>query len=87
MAAIKIVESLPEDIVDHPHLRDATELDLGDSNLVALPARIGELTNLETLSLHSCRRLVSLPEGISYSNSLRLIECCAMVVRLLHRVV
>ena len=30
MACIKGVQRLPEDIVEHPHLRDATELDLSN---------------------------------------------------------
>ena len=52
MAAIKMVETLPEDIVDHPHLRDATKLDLSHcTKLVALPERFGQLTNLTTLRL------------------------------------
>ena len=42
MACIKHVQRLPEDIVEHPHLRDATELDLSYSNLVALPEPFGE---------------------------------------------
>ena len=56
MAAIKRVKTLPEDIVDHPHLRDATELDLSGSNLVSLPDRFGEL-NLKELRLSRCKAL------------------------------
>ena len=63
MAAIKRVKTLPEDIVDHPHLRDATELDLSGSRLVTLPKRFGDLKNLKTLDLENCRALVSLPKG------------------------
>ena len=64
MACIKHVERLPEDIVEHPHLRDATELDLRFANLIALPERFGQLKSLVKLNLHSCERLLVLPEGI-----------------------
>ena len=63
MECIKRVKTLPEDIVDHPHLRDATELDLSGSRLVTLPKRFPELKNLQTLDLRNCQSLVSLPEG------------------------
>ena len=73
MTAIKMVKTLPEDIVDHPHLRDATKLDLREPmstpRLVTLPERFGELTNLKKLDLGGCE-LVSLPEGILYPKTL-----------------
>ena len=62
MAAIKHVQTLPEGIVEHPHLRDATELDLSGSNLVTLPERFGELKSLTSLDLTWCQKLVALPE-------------------------
>ena len=64
MACIKHVRRLPEDIVEHPHLRDATELDLSGSNLVALPERFGQLESLRELNLRMCANLKALPEGI-----------------------
>ena len=62
MACIKQVQYWPESIVEHPHLRDATELDLSGANLVALPERIGQLVNLQTLNLFNTP-IVTLPEG------------------------
>ena len=38
MQCIKQVKHLPESIVRHPHLKDATSLDLSDTNLESLPA-------------------------------------------------
>ena len=67
MACIKHVQRLPEDIVEHPHLRDATELDLSRSNLVALPERFGQLRSLVELDLWRCESLSELPAGISAS--------------------
>ena len=37
MAALKHVQYLPKNIVEHPHQRNATQLDLSEANLVALP--------------------------------------------------
>ena len=63
MACIKQVQYWPESIVEHPHLRDATELDLSHAKLVALPEGIGKLVNLETLDLYRCEKLEALPAG------------------------
>ena len=41
MDAIKRVQHLPSTICEHPHLRDATQLDLSGAKMVALPE--GEL--------------------------------------------
>ena len=38
MQCIKQVKHLPESIVQHPHLKDATSLDLSYANLESLPA-------------------------------------------------
>ena len=38
MQCIKQVKHLPESIVQHPHLKDATSLDLSGANLESLPA-------------------------------------------------
>ena len=38
MQCIKQVKHLPESIVQHPHLTDATSLDLSHANLESLPA-------------------------------------------------
>ena len=62
MACIKHVQRLPEDIVEHPHLRDATELDLRFANLIALPERFGQLKSIVTLNLQNTA-LEALPEG------------------------
>ena len=71
LAAIQHVKTLPEDIVEHPHLRDATELDLiMYANLVSLPKSIGHLKSLTKLNLSNCRSLVSLPESIGDLESL-----------------
>ena len=67
MACIKQMQHLPESIVEHPHLRDATELDLSQVKLVALPERFGQLVNLETLNLCGCRWLEALPAGLYLS--------------------
>ena len=56
MANIKKVQRLPEDIVEHPHLRDATELDLSFANLIVLPERFGEL-NLTEINFGDCTAL------------------------------
>jgi len=71
MECIKCVKRLPESIVDHPHLRDATELHFGGSNLVILPERFGELKNLQTLNLSGCENLVILPERFGGLTSLK----------------
>ena len=71
MAAIKRVKTLPEDIVDHPHLRDATELDLKDFQLVSLPERFGELKSLTSLNVRECQSLVSLSEGFGELRNLQ----------------
>ena len=63
MACIKQVQYWPESIVEHPHLRDATELDLSHAKLVALPERFEKLANLQKLSLYGCNNLLSLPAG------------------------
>ena len=63
MSCIKHVQRLPQDM-EHPHLRDATELDLSGSNLVSLPERFGQLRSLVTLNLKECWELLALPEGI-----------------------
>ena len=57
-----------------------TELDLSKLQMESLPEGFGQLTNLEKLDLYECMSLVSLPEGIPYSNSLRLIERSTIVV-------
>ena len=63
MACIKQVEHLPESIVEHPHLRDATELDLsGGARLVVLPEGFEKLTNLKSLNLCAIW-IATLPEG------------------------
>ena len=54
MACIKQVQYWPESIVEHPHLKDATDLDLSEGNLVALPERFGNLTALTSLDLQYC---------------------------------
>jgi len=64
MACMKQVKHLPESIVEHPHLRDATKLDLSGANLVALPKGISNLVNLKELNLYQCN-LQALPDGIS----------------------
>ena len=37
MDAVKMVQHLPSTICEHPHLRDATQLDLSRAEMVALP--------------------------------------------------
>ena len=84
MACIKHVQRLPEDIVEHPHLRDATELDLSYSNLVALPERFGDLPSLEDLDMGCCHALAknegtyAILSRISTLTKLSL-ACCDMV--------
>ena len=67
MACIKQVQYLPESIVEHPHLRDATELDLSQAKLVALPERIGQLVNLKTLNLSKCPAERTMPPAMKNS--------------------
>ena len=57
MKCIKQVQYWPESIVEHPHLRDATELDLSRAKLVALPERFGKMASLEDLNLAYCHAL------------------------------
>ena len=66
MAAIKMVETLPEGIVEHRHFRETTELDLSGAQLISLPERLCECTQLTTLDLSRCEKLVSLPAGTSH---------------------
>ena len=61
-----------------------TELDLSGLQMESLPEGFGQLTNLTELNLRSCKSMVSLPEGIHYSNSVRPIERSAIVVPLYH---
>ena len=70
MATIKHVKRLPENIVEHPHLRDATNLDLSWAQLVKLPERIGDLTSLTKLNLSYCENLHYIPERIGDLKSL-----------------
>ena len=59
MDCIKHVQRLPEDIVEYRHLRDATELRLDDSNLIALPERFRDLPSLEDLNMGYCHALAN----------------------------
>ena len=67
MKCIKQVQHWPESIVEHPLLRDATELDLSHAKLVALPERFRELKSLTSLRFgtneYNPMKLESLPEG------------------------
>ena len=71
---MECIKTLPEGIVDHPHLRDATELDLRSSRLLRLPERFGELTNLKTLDLLHCKALVALPERFGELRNLQTLD-------------
>ena len=82
MACIKQVQYWPESIVEHPHLREATELDLSWAKLVALPERIGDLP-LKELHLDGCNKL-TLPESfiqLQLSDD-NFMQCCKQVARL-----
>ena len=85
MKCIKQVQYWPESIVEHPyhpHLRDATELDLSQAKLVALPERFGEqLVNLTELNLHCCVKLQELPGSICNMRSLTKLDLSGVEVR------
>ena len=84
MECIKRVKTLPEDVVDHPHLQDATELDLSGSLLVSLPKRFGECKSLTKLDLSFCKNLESLPDRFGECKSLTSLnlEYCSNLVSL-----
>ena len=48
-----------------------TTLSLSGHELESVPEGFGQLTNLKELSLYAFERLISLPEGILYSNGLK----------------
>ena len=73
MTCCKQVARLPESIVEHHLFKDATSLDFSRARLVALPKRIGELVNLETLIL-SFSYLAAPPEGICQLTKLRVLK-------------
>jgi len=75
MVCIKRVQSLPESIVEHPHMRDATSLDLSYSSLVRLPESIGNCTALQTLDCWQCTSLESLPPSIGNCTALQTLNC------------
>ena len=56
MDAIKMVQHLPSTICEHPHLRDATQLDLSYAKMVVLPeGQCFVLVELETCSSVWCK--------------------------------